>query len=93
MLLHAEEVRAMSQTANELKIEIQKSVALMKTLRDEVRVKLHLAGMEAKDRWNKLESNLVDIERAAQDASDASSRAVAEAVGAIKSFRDSLKGS
>jgi hypothetical protein len=83
----------MSRTTNDLRIELQKSIALMKTLRDEVRVSLHLAGMEAKDRWNKLESHLLEVERAAHDTTDASRRAVGEAVTAIKDFRDSFKRS
>lgn len=81
----------MSQTTNDLKMEMQKSIDLMKTLRDEVRVSLHLAGMEAKTRWSRLESNLVEVERAAHDATDASRRAVAEAVAAVQTFRDSIR--
>lgn len=35
---------------------------------DEVRVKVHLAGMEAKDRWAKLEPRLHAYEKKAEDA-------------------------
>jgi hypothetical protein len=82
---------SMSQTTNELKAELKKSLALLNTLRDEVRVSLHLAGMEAKDRWNKIEPRLNDVERAARDASEASRAAVAEALKVLKDFRASLK--
>lgn len=35
----------------------------LKKLRDEIRVKLHLAGMEVKERWKQLEPRLEEIER------------------------------
>jgi hypothetical protein len=81
----------MSQTTDDLKTELHKSIALLGTLRDEVRVSLHLAGMEAKDQWAKLEPELTKVERAAHDASDASRTAVHEAVKSLKVFRDSLR--
>jgi hypothetical protein len=81
----------MSQTTQELKTELHKSLALLSTLRDEVRVTLHLAGMDAKDKWAKLEPELSKVERAAHDASDASRTAVIEAVKSLKAFRDSLR--
>jgi hypothetical protein len=81
----------MSQATDDLKAELKKSVALLGTIRDEVRVKIHLAGMEAKDQWNKLEPRLDAVERAAHDASEASRTAVTEAVKVLKDFRDSLR--
>jgi hypothetical protein len=81
----------MSQTTEDLKAELTKSVELLRTLRDEVRVSLHLAGMDAKDRWNKLEPRLFEVERAAREATEASRSAVADAVTQLKKFRDSLK--
>ncbi len=47
----------------ELKDELQKGLEHLKSLRDEVRVRLHLAGMDAKDEWNKLEPHLFDVEQ------------------------------
>jgi hypothetical protein len=76
----------MSQTTQELKTELEKSVALLKTLRGEVRVKLHLAGMDVKDRWEKLQPHLDAAEHAAKEASDASRAAVVEAVKTLKAF-------
>ena len=81
----------MSQTTDDLKAELNKSLALLGTLRDEVRVTLHLASLDAKDRWAKLEPELTKVERAAHDASDASRTAVLEAVKGLKAFRDSLR--
>lgn len=84
----------MNQTTNraaaELKDEVKKGLEHLRTLRDEVRVRLHLAGMEAKQEWNKLEPHLLDVEQAAREASEASRRAVAEAIESLKKLRQSL---
>lgn len=41
----------------------QKILDDLKTLRDEIKVKIHLAGMEAKDAWANLEAQARDVER------------------------------
>jgi hypothetical protein len=82
----------MSQTTDDLKAEFKKSVALLQTLRDEVRLKIHLAGLDAKDRWNKLEPKLeTAVEKATGEVTEASRAVVDEAVTALKEFRASLK--
>jgi hypothetical protein len=75
----------------DLKAELQKGSELLKTLRDEIKVKLHLGGMEAKDQWAKLEPELWKVERAAQQATESSKRLVDEAIQKLKSLRDSLR--
>ena len=80
----------MSQTTNELKSEIEKGIATMQTLRDEVRVRLHLAGMEAKDEWNKLEPHLAEVERTAEQLTDATGRAITDAVTRLRRLREKL---
>ena len=40
----------------------------LRQMADEVRVRVHLAGMEAKDRWAKLEPRLHAYEKKAEDA-------------------------
>jgi hypothetical protein len=74
----------------DLKEDLQKSLTHLKTLRDEVRVKLHLAGMDAKAEWNKLEPHLTDLERAAGEASEATVNGIKEAVKKVKKFGESL---
>ncbi len=85
----------MSQTVDNLKTdlknEVHKNLERLQTLRDEVRVKLHLAGMEAKDRWNELEPHLADAERTAQQIGEVSRDALAQAVEKLEAFRASLK--
>jgi hypothetical protein len=80
----------MSQTTKELKSEVEKTVALLQTLRDEVRVKVRLAGMDAKDRWKALEPELAKVERATQEVSEAARDAATKGVKALKEFLASL---
>ena len=77
-------------TAADLKDEVKKGLEQLTTLRDEVRVRLHLAGMEVKDEWNKLEPHLFDVEQSAKEATEASRRAIGEAVDRLKKLRASL---
>ena len=74
-------------TTEELKTHVQESFQLLKRLRDEVRVEIHLAGMEAKDQFQKLEE---DAERLLRDAKAASKQKLDEIVGAFKGLRDTL---
>jgi hypothetical protein len=55
----------MSQSVFEL-LEVELREA--RRLRDEVRVKLHLLGMEAREVWPKLEHRLVEIEERMETA-------------------------
>jgi hypothetical protein len=80
----------MSDTTKDLKAELDKSVGLLKTLRDEMRVKLHLAGMDTKDQWNKLQPHLDHVMDAAKDVSAASHTAVTEALASVKKLKDSI---
>jgi len=80
----------MSETTTELKKEIQKSLGLMRTLRDEVRVKLHLATMDAKEEWRTLEPHLAEVEKAADSFTEATHKAVSEAVKRLNKLRSSL---
>jgi hypothetical protein len=80
----------MSQTTTELKSEFKKSIDLMCTLGDEIRVKLHLAGMDARDQWNELEPRLAEIERAADKFSAATEVAVRDAIASLTKIRDTL---
>lgn len=80
-----------SQTAEELKKTVAQTMSLLRTLRDEIRVELHLAGMEAKERFKTLESSLDKAERVADEASQATRQLLEETAEALKSFKASLK--
>ena len=75
---------------NDLKNELKKSLTTLQTLRDEVRVKLHLANMDLKDQWNKLDPYIADVERKAGEATEASRTLLHEAVKKLEQFRASL---
>jgi hypothetical protein len=86
-----QEENAMSDKTTELKDELKKNLERLQTLRDEVRVHLHLATMEAKDEWNKLEPHLAGAEKAAETVSEASRQVVAKALQKLEAFRHALK--
>jgi hypothetical protein len=81
----------MNDAKAELKKELAKGVTRLQTLRDEVRVRLHLAGMDLKDQWNKLEPHLEEVEKKAEEVSDDARTAVAEAVKKLEKLRASLR--
>jgi hypothetical protein len=71
----------------------------LQTLRDEVRVKLHLAGMDARDEWDRLELLLPDMEKemetTAGDLSKATRttlrKSVDDVIRRLEKIRTSLK--
>jgi len=81
----------MSQLTTELKSDMNKSLDELKMVRDEVRVQVHLAGMEARERWAVLEEELFEAEKAAEAAvSEVAHRALTKSVAKLKAFRTSL---
>jgi hypothetical protein len=81
---------AVDLKGTELKSELRKVIERLQTLRDEVRVRLHLGSLEFKDQWRKLEPHLGDVERKAQALSEASRAEVQDAVKRLESLRSSL---
>jgi hypothetical protein len=77
--------------STDLKTELKKSLELLRTLRDEVRVQLHLGGMDARRRWDEIEPRLASVEQAAKDATESSRAAVGEVIAALKELKTSLK--
>ena len=81
----------MSGTTQDLKAELEKSVALLRTLGDELRVRVHLAGMDVKQQWNALEPRIqTAVEHAAREVSEASCTAVKDVNEALKKLKASL---
>lgn len=75
----------------ELKGRLQESITTVKRIGDEIRLEIHLAGMELKDQWRELEPKLQHAERTAKTLSEQSLHAVDELVRQIEDFRASLK--
>jgi len=81
----------MTEPKTDLKAELARSLTLLRSLRDEALVKIHLGGMDAKDRWSKLEPRIEDVlAKAASDVSDASHAVVDETVKVLRDFSASL---
>ena len=82
----------MSDSRAELRAELEKSAATLRTLRDELRVQLHLGKLEAKDEWRRLEPRLESaLERAGSEVSEASRAVVKELTDAAEKLRDSTR--
>jgi len=67
----------------------------LRRIADEVRLKLHLAGMEARDRWRSIEPRLVElehkIERGGEKAADVVGDQLSSLTGALRDFAEALK--
>jgi len=59
----------------------------LRTLRDEIRLDLHLASMELRDEWKAIERKLPDPERAAQEIEKGAKEAIATLTAELESFR------
>jgi hypothetical protein len=67
---------------------MQEKLAQLATLRDEIRVDLHLAGMDARDGWARLEPRVLEAERLVEDVSDISRHALNDVVERVREFRE-----
>jgi L-lactate utilization protein LutB len=63
----------------------------LKTLRDEIRLGLHLAGMDFKDEWQKIERTLPDLSRTAAQLGDAASETLDRLAAELRRFQDRLR--
>lgn len=75
---------------DELKHQVGSRLDELRRLRDEIRLNIHLGGMDAKDRWERLEPRIMDAENLAKDISEASKRALQEVIDSVRRFRESL---
>jgi len=86
----------MTQTSQQstAKSEIERDVQELVHVRDEIRMKLHLAGMDAKSAWQKLEKKLELLEEKlgyeGDHAVDATKTLASELRGAFKDFKQRL---
>ena len=74
-----------------LQASIDKTLRELETVADEIRVRVHLAGMDASTTWNeKLEPRLFEARGHASEARAASKLAIEDALKAFKAFAASL---
>lgn len=74
---------------NDLKTQLRDDLGELKKIRDEIRVKLHLASMDAKTYWKELEPRLEDLEQ--KIVHDGGDRAVQAASELVDEMRDALR--
>ena len=81
-------------TSENLKASLQNDLNDLTQLRDEIRVKIHLAGLEAKSAWRQLEPRLDALEQDVRDESaivkEASVLLAKELKSAFQQFRSRL---
>jgi len=78
--------------AQELRHNFQGRMAELKTLRDQVRLDLHLASMELRDEWKKLEKRMPDPSLASDQLREITTESVDKLATELARFRDRLLG-
>lgn len=61
--------KTIERTKEELERDLQGALEKLYALRDEARVRIHLAGLEARDLWSALEPKIDEAEQLAKNAS------------------------
>ena len=81
---------------DDVKKQFKEDLEDLKQMRDEIRVKLHLAGQEAKDKWRELEPKLeeleVKFEKSGQQLGEATTKLFEEVGQAIREFGARVMG-
>lgn len=80
----------MSPSTETLKAQVKDGIVQLQTLRDEIRVRIHLAGMDAKDAWSSLEPEIEHAEQVAKEATVASRAAIEDVLVKVRDFAKSL---
>lgn len=74
-----------------IKADLEKNITKLVGLRDEVKVRLHLASLDAKKEWDdKIAPHVLDAETAAKSFTDASVTKVEEAIEKVQLFLGKL---
>lgn len=78
--------------AREIKEEVEKNVEKLETLRDEVKVRLHLASLDAKKEWDEtLSPKVLELEQAAKHITESTRSAAKELVAKLEDFLARLR--
>jgi hypothetical protein len=75
----------------QLRQDVDKALEQLRTIRDEIRVHLHLANMEAKEAWRKLEPSLGEIEQKMGQVTEATRTKAQELLKRFTELRDRVK--
>ena len=74
----------------EFREQIEGLLTELQTIRDEVRVRIHLGGMDLKDTWKEIEPRLEELERQGAEATQKLRDKAAELRDAVRALRDKL---
>jgi len=78
--------------ATDVKAELSKGLEKLAMLRDEAKLHLHLASLDAKQEWDdKLEPGINDIQTKASELTESSKHAVHELVERVEGFVSKLR--
>lgn len=70
---------------------LQQGLDNLKTLRDEIRLDLHLAGMDLRDEWHALERRLPNASAAASEMKEATAEWLDDLAADLRKFRDRIR--
>lgn len=73
-----------SQNKDAARKELQATLGELETLRDEIRVRLHLAGMDIKKAWGDLDPEYLRLRDAARDVRDEAVVALRDALVEVR---------
>lgn len=77
---------------SKLSHQIEKTMEDLRQTRDEIRLQLHLASMDARTRWNEeFEPAFVEAERVAAEVSDTAFEALQKIAKRVRAFRESMR--
>lgn len=77
-----------------MKEEVDRNVARLQTLRDEVKVQLHLASLDAKKEWDEvLSPKVFELEQSAKSLSEPTRAKAKELVSRVEDFLARLRSS
>lgn len=82
----------MSDLANNVRKTVDEALAELEQVADEIRLRLHLGGMDAKDAWRKLEPQIEQARQHAREATEASSDTIHSVLDSFKKFKASFLG-
>lgn len=82
--------KTIAQTKEELEKDINAAVNALYRVRDEAKVRLHLAGLEAQDLWSKLEPKIDEVEQLAKDKSQQALETITQLTSKVEKLVGSI---
>jgi len=79
-----------TKSTESLRAEGTELLAKLRTERDELRVRVHLAGAEAREEWEKLEPRLAELEARAAQVGEAAGAAAKDVGAALAMLGEEL---